>query len=132
MAYITQSQMAARFGEAEIDELVTDTATFTRAEAAAAALIDGYLASRYTLPLTIVPPLVIAWAEDLTRYNLWEERSPEEVRRRQEDALAQLKLLAEGKISLPPGADGTLPAEPAAPAYYSAERVFTSDTLAGF
>ena len=133
MPYITKAQMVARFGEAEIEELIAaDADSFARAEAHASSVIDGYLASRYTLPLTSVPNLVQAWAADLTRYSLWDERSPEEVRRRQETALEQLKLLADGKISLPPGVDSTLPQISAAPAYYSAERVFTSDTLANF
>lgn len=133
MPYITQGEMAARFGESEIDELTGETGSFERAEAHAAAVIDGYLASRYTLPLVEpVPELVKAWAADLVRYNLWDERSPEEVRRRHETALEQLKLLAQGKISLPPNSDSTLPIAADAPIYYSAERVFTADSLKTF
>jgi phage gp36-like protein len=133
MPYITQTEMAARFGESEIDELTGETDSFVRAEAHAAAVIDGYLASRYTLPLVEpVPELVKAWAADLVRYNLWDERSPEEVRRRHETALEQLKLLAQGKISLPPNSDSTVQAAADTPVYYSAERVFTADSLKNF
>lgn len=133
MAYATPAAFKLRFGETEFDDLTSEgTSVFTQAADDADAVINGYLASRYTLPLTTVPALVVAWALDLTRYNLWDERSPEEVRRRQEEVLAQLKLLSEGKISLPPGSDSTVPTVSAAPAYYSATRVFDADTLSDF
>lgn len=134
MAYATEAGMKLRFGEAEIDELLADggATAFVAAADAADAVINGYLATRYTLPLVTVPVLVRAWAEDLTRYNLWDERSPDEVRRRQEEVLDQLRLLSDGKINLPPGVDSAAPEVSAAPAYYSADRVFTSDTLSGF
>lgn len=130
MPYITQPEMVARFGEGEIDELTGETGSFDRAEEAAAAVIDAHIAGRYTLPLDPVPTIVKAWAADLVRYNLWDERSPEEVRRRHETALEQLAMLAAGKLSLP--LPPPVPEVPADPAYYSAERVFTADTLKGF
>lgn len=130
--YLTEAAFERRFGADELRELLADGASYTAAENEAASLIDGFLSSRYTLPLSSVPALVVGWAGDLTRYKLWEERAPQEVRQRYEDAMDQLKMLAGGKISLPPTAAGT----PVTPGVvfggFSAERVFTQDTLAEF
>lgn len=132
MPYITQEIFEQHFGRTELDDLLADGNDFAKVEAGAASLIDGYLASRYTLPLASVPELLKAWALDITRFRLWDEQAPEEVRRRYEDALAQLRDLAAGRIALPPGADGA----PTTPAIdfdgYAADRVFTADTLSGF
>lgn len=130
--YVTEADFERRFGAAELSDLLANGASYAEAENDAASLVSGYLAARYTLPLATVPAMVKGWAGDVTRFKLWDDHAPEEVRRRYEDALAQLKQLAQGLIALPPGSDGT----PAAPGLgfggYSAARVFTSDTLAGF
>ena len=42
------------------------------------------------------------------------------------------KLLSQGVISLPPGSDGTPSAAPVTFGGYSADRVFTQDTLCEF
>jgi phage gp36-like protein len=130
--YITEAQFEQRFGSRELTELLENGNRFAEAENDAASLIDGYMASRYTLPLASVPMIVTGWAADITRFKLWDDHAPEEVRRRYEDALEALKLLAQGMISLPPGSDGTPAAGPMAFGGYSAERVFTSETLRYF
>lgn len=130
--YITEAQFEQRFGSAELSELLGEGSSFADVENDAASLIDGYLSSRYTLPLVSVPMIVTGWAADITRFKLWDDHAPEEVRRRYEDALTALGHLAKGVISLPPGSDGA----PSAPGTnfggYSAERVFTADTLRYF
>jgi phage gp36-like protein len=132
MPYITQTEFEKRFGESELANL-TESTDFNAAAADATSLIDGYLASRYTLPLSTVPPMVQSWAADVARYRLWDDRAPEEVRKRYEDVLQQLGQLARGLFSLPPGSDGAKPAGGGiAFGGYCADRVFTSDTLAGF
>lgn len=142
--YITRAELEARFGVQEIADLLDDNhdgsesqaeaETLTAAVADASNLIDGYLASRYTLPLTSVPEIVKVWAADIARYKMWEQRAPEEVRQRYEDALGQLKDLARGNISLPPGSDGQTPGVSVADAIdgYSADRIFTMDSLRDF
>lgn len=131
--YLTSAQFATAYGESELSELTGDEASvFDAAETGAASLIDGYLAARYALPLATAPALVLGWAGDITRYRLWEDRAPEEVRSRYEDALAQLKELALGRIALPPDAGGVQPGGQIAFGGYSAERVFTADTLGDF
>lgn len=140
--YIDQTGLAQRFGT-EIDEIIGadpsatppvdgDTERLARACEDATTLIDGYLAARYTLPLTATPPIVVAWAADIARFKLWDERAPEEVRKRYDDAIAQLRDLAAGRIALPPDAQGTAPSAGFNAGSYSAERLFTSETLAGF
>ena len=134
MMYCTTAQFDAAFGASELADLTGEDAhTFERAEADAAGIIDGYLASRYTLPLVSVPTMVTGWALDITRYRLWDERAPDEVRRRYEDAIGQLRDLARGLISLPPGSDGVAPAGGSLVFDgFCADRVFTAETLKDF
>lgn len=139
-AYVTREDLERRFGAQEIADLITDdngdedVERLDAAIADASTTIDGYLASRYTLPLASVPALVTGWAADIARYELWDEKAPEEVRQRYEDVMSQLKDLARGLISLPPGSDGTPQAQSAAGAVdgFSADRIFTMDTLRDF
>lgn len=140
-AYVTREELEARFGVQEIADLLdenadgsesaSETATLDAAIADASNLIDGYLASRYTLPLSSVPEIVKAWAADIARYKLWEQRAPEEVRQRYEDVVGQLKDVARGHLALPPGSDGNKPSGSLADAIdgFSADRLFTMDTL---
>lgn len=131
--YIDKAGLEARFGAAEIAELSGGVQTpIDKAIADAEATIDGYIASRYALPLAYVPSLVAGWAADIARFRLWDKQAPDEVRTRYEDAIAALKDLAKGLISLPPDAGGTPPAASFAYGAFAAERVFTADTLAGF
>lgn len=134
MPYCTTNQFSEAFGASELADLTgEDSHTFARSEADAGGMIDGYLASRYTLPLASIPAIVTGWALDITRYRLWDERAPDEVRRRYEDAIGQLRDLARGLMSLPPDTTGALPGGTKFDFDgYGAERVFTADTLAGF
>lgn len=142
-AYIDQTGLEQRYGADEIGGLIGadpsaipsipgDTDKLGRACDDATTLIDGYLAARYTLPLTYTPAIVVAWAADIARFKLWDERAPDEVRRRFDDTMEQLRDLAAGKLALPPDVNGTPAAAGVAFEHYSAERVFTADTLAGF
>lgn len=132
MPYVTSEAFEQAFGQDELADLLARGHDFTKTESGAASLIDGYLASRYTLPLAAVPEMLRAWALDIARFRLWDDQAPEEVRRRYEDALAQLRDLAAGRISLPPAANGA----PAAQAFdfdgYSAPRVFDDVGLKDF
>ncbi len=131
MTYLTRAQFEKRFGATELEEL-TEQNDFNAAAGQAQSLIDGYLASSYTLPLSSVPSLVTAWAADITRFLLWDDHAPEEVRKRYDDAISQLGQLARGIIKLPPDALGTPVAGSLSFGGFSAERVFTADTLRDF
>ena len=129
--YVTEADFERRFGD-ELRDLVREGHSFGQIENEAASLVDGFLAARYTLPLVNVPALVQALTADVARYRLWDERAPEEVRRRYEDALAQLRDISKGLITLPPDAAGTPATAPTNFGGFSNERVFTAETLAGF
>lgn len=142
-AYITREDLEQRFGVDEIEQLLdddaddsesaTETDSLTAAIADASNLIDGYLASQYTLPLSSVPDLVKKWAADIARFNLWDEKAPEEIRNRYDDAIAALKDVAKGNIKLPPGSDGEKPTSPTTGFDgFSNCRLFTEDTLRDF
>lgn len=137
MAYCTQSDLEKRFGR-EIAQLLdrdrdgnADAGVFDAAAEDADALINGYVQTRYTLPLSTVPDLIVAIACDLTRYNLWGAKAPEEVRKRYEDAIGKLKDIARGLVTLAVG-DGTVPDSGDGFAYVERTRVFDDDTLSGF
>jgi phage gp36-like protein len=139
MPYLTSADLRTRFGAQEIDELsdplrtgTPDESVLTRAINDAGALADGYLAARYTLPLTYTPEMVASWCADIARYRLWDDQAPEEVRRRYEDAMSQLKLVSTGVIALPPDVNGDVPVNTSGMDYYSDARVFTADTLDDF
>lgn len=96
----------------------------------AAALIDGYLASRYTLPLTTVPLPLKRIAGDAARYYLMDDRATEEVSDRFEALKKLLQQIRDGKFTL--GAED--PAQTGSPAVstHKPDRVMTSATLGAF
>jgi phage gp36-like protein len=114
------------------NEGTPDTAALAAVIKDADALIDGYVGGRYTLPLVFVPDLLANLSADIVRFRLYDQRAPEEVRRRFEDALDVLKGIAAGTVVLPPGSTGATAAAKITFGGYSAERVFTEDTLADF
>jgi phage gp36-like protein len=137
MPYAAQADLEARFGADELTQLtdrvgagVPDAGIVARALADADAEIDGYLASRYALPLATVPPVLARIACDIARYRLWEDRASEEVRLRYEDARRTLESIAKGQVSL------GLPAANAAPALAEVSlgnaRVMTRDGTGGY
>jgi phage gp36-like protein len=107
MTYATQQDMIDRFGSTELIELTDranlgsiDTTVLGRALADADAEINGYLASRYTLPLLSVPPVLVAKACDIARYYLYDVRVTEAVKARYDDAVSYMQSLAKGLVSL--------------------------------
>lgn len=106
--YCTVADLTARFGEDELAALVQPFALDDpEAQVAldlvrqdASAEIDSYLAARYSLPLPTVPPVLSRLACDLTRYYLYDDAAPEQVRQRYEDAIKLLNHLATGVVSL--------------------------------
>ncbi len=110
MPYISRPLLEERYG---LDELIQRTDKFApytgavvdavldRAVADAEGEIDGYVGSRYALPLPEpVPPVLVSIACDITRYRLYDDAVPEVVRQRYEDAISRLKDIAAGRLSL--------------------------------
>lgn len=124
--YCDQAAFSARFSSGEKDELLpgTDGRDYASAAADADALIDAYLAARYSVPLAApVPPIIIGIAADLTRYGLYEDAPPKEVAKRRKLAIGLLELLRDGEMLIP----GATLADSAAIAVSAREQIFTED-----
>lgn len=107
MTYASQTDLIDRFGEAELaqrtnraDGLTIDTVVLARALTDADAEIDGYLSTRYQLPLASTPILLVRLAADIARYRLYDDGVPDAVRQRYEDAVALLKRMASGEVQV--------------------------------
>jgi len=141
MAYATQAQLIDRFGEdflirltdrAEPATGAIDANVVARAIADTDAMIDGYIAGRYALPLAENPPLVIDLAQVIAIYKLHVYEPDQKIRADYEDAMRQLREIAGGTIKLPvagldpEGAGGT------GVRVTDRERPMTEDNLKGF
>ena len=116
MSYATQADLVERFGAQElaqrtnrVDGQSIDAVVLARAITDASAEIDGYLATRYQLPLASTPGVLVRVCADLARYQLCGDKVPENVRVRYEDAVLLLKRMAKGEVQL-----AGIAAEPAA------------------
>jgi phage gp36-like protein len=113
MAYATLQDFTDRFGAAELTQLTGSagmTAALQRALDDAAAEIDGYLATRYALPLSTVPTVLVRVGCDIARYRLWDQAASEEVAARYASAVQFLTSVSKGIVQLgidpPPPAGG--------------------------
>jgi phage gp36-like protein len=113
MPYATLDQLTARYGEGMLVMLtdrgivprgVVDEVVVTRALADADALIDGYLAGRYVLPLASVPPLVAQLAAQIAIWNLHVTTPEQKISEEKDAAISQLRDIAKGVILLPSSA----------------------------
>lgn len=108
------------------------TAAITDADAE----IDGYLAKRYSVPLSPVPAVIQKFAKDMAVYNLVSRQGVDESDRektylnRYNAAIKFLMAVAEGKIEIGTGS----PKEAALTGFQvkSAPRVFSRDSLKGW
>ena len=117
MAYTTLSQLTDRFGERMLIALtdratvatgVIDTNVIDAAITAADAMIDGYLAGRYTLPLTVTPQLIADLSEEIAIWKLHRSQPDEKIAEDYKAAIRTLKDIASGTIRL--DVAGTAPA----------------------
>lgn len=107
MTYATQQDMIDRFGEQELIELTDranlgaiDATVLAKALDDADAEINAYLASRYTLPLASVPPVLTRFAADVARYQLYDTRATEQVKARYDAAIKFFRSVSTGAVSL--------------------------------
>lgn len=108
MPYCTQTDLIERFGENELLDLASDdtglaidTPVVDGAIADASGEIDGYVsAAGYTVPLSKVPRIITAYACDIARYRLSDDRATEQVTKRYNDAVKFLKSVAKGEVRL--------------------------------
>lgn len=113
MRYAEASDLILRYGETELLRLtdltgagVVDTAACNVALDDASALIDGYLAGRYPLPLLHVPTALVPICCDIARHRLYGDQAPEQIAKRNEASLAFLKSVGKGELALGLASDG--------------------------
>lgn len=141
MNYTSEQQLIDRFGERELIQLtdrgvprydVINSDVLNAAINDAQALIDGYLAGRYALPLASVPTSLSRIAGDLVRYYLYDEHIPEHIQTKFKDAVKMLEAIGKGDINLGLDAAGGSPATNDAAEMTSQETVFGRDKSKGF
>lgn len=124
MPYATAADIAEIYGAETLQRLADadgngapGDASIERAMSYACAQIDSYIGGRYTLPLLSTPTLVKMLAIDIAVYRLAQDhtRLTEEIAKRYDDAIRQLRALSEGKAILPIPAQGAPGVEIAAP-----------------
>ncbi len=123
--YLTPDSLSDLLSPTILSQLTSDdgsdTADTTIIDAAildAEAEVDGYLATRYALPLlTPVPALVIKLSGDIAVYNIYRRRQlvPESVRQAYQDARSTLRDLSGRKLDLDLATD---PSDPPPQATY--------------
>ncbi len=139
MSYATQQDMVERFGAQELAQLSDringeqiDVTIVERALTDAAAEIDAYLGARYSLPLDSLPAVLVRLNADMARYHLYDDKAPEAVRTRHQDALDLLKRIANGTVQLPAATLLTPANGGNAVALKSQERQFDAAALQGY
>lgn len=102
MSYATRSNLEQRYGTDELEqrESALPAGAVNQALLDADALINGYLASRYTLPLSSVPQNLPQVACAIARYQLLGDAATERARQDYEDAVAWLKDVSSGRVKL--------------------------------
>lgn len=107
MSYCTQSELVARFGLTELLRLtdLKKTGRINADEVQLAiqhvdAVIDANLRKVATLPLSTVPDELVGYACDLVRARLYSEAITDRARDLEEQAMAYLTAVRDGKIPL--------------------------------
>ncbi len=113
MQYITTQDLTEVLSERSLIDLSNDTSRATEVDNGvldkacqyATETVDGYLRSRYTLPLTSVPTIVRNICLQLARYWLYSRRPdgkgfPDNVKETHSQALKDLERIQNGKLHL--------------------------------
>ncbi|UVK45365.1 DUF1320 domain-containing protein [Mesorhizobium sp. AR07] len=143
MSYAVKQDLIDRFGEKELRELTDrtnrppttiDDTVVGRALADATALIDGYVAKKYSLPLVTVPDILVKMAADIARYYLHGKAADKDspVTAAYNQAVAWLKDVAKGLVELDDGGETPEPAGGGGIKTSAPNREFTRNSLRGF
>ena len=152
MLYAQPSDMIARYSNRDLVQLTNEDpaqidvnqAILLQALADASAEIDGYLESRFNLPLSDPPAVLARLACDIAMYRLQSLRPLHdlaEARKRYDDALALLVRVADGTLTLglapdnqelPEAAGAITTAAGGDRAGILPQRVFSRGSLKGF
>lgn len=100
---MTKDDLIDRFGEFEIERLaknINDPQAIDKAITDATELVNGYIGTRYRLPLPVVLASVSRAIAVVARYYLYKDKPTDTVRQDYEDVLVWLKDVASGKVKL--------------------------------
>ena len=109
MTFATLANLTDRFSEAMLVSLTdrgefasgtVDATVINRALADTDATIDGYLARRYALPLSVAQPLLVTIAGAIAIYNLHTSAPDPKIEADYKAALAMLRDISNGIIAL--------------------------------
>lgn len=140
MPYSTKSDIEKKLPPQQLiqlsdddNDLLPDTGVIDEAIAGADSEIDGYVALRYTVPLSPVPALIKTLSINIAIKNLHDRRGidRETVRLNYKHAVALLQKIAESKMNLgdTPGPAESETGSPASSTTPADGRTFSKDTL---
>lgn len=116
MNYATEADMRDRYRDSLLNNLLSrvgiaepDTDKLNRALTDASALIESYLSARYTLPLSVIPRLLVQHCCTIAFYYLNDERATEQTTQRYKDALRWLAEVKNGSLPLGVDEDNSAP-----------------------
>lgn len=139
MSYASLEDLVERAGETEILQIadrdgnaVADPDVIDAALVHADNIVNGFVGVRYDLPFVQVPDLVRTWATSIARYYLHRDGAPEQVRDDHKEALAALKDVSGGRMSLPDATGQTAQAIQGVHMAIHPDEVFTRQKLAGY
>jgi phage gp36-like protein len=139
MPYCSKQDLIDRFGNDELVQLTDDANTgvindvvLNQAISDASAEMDGYLASRYQLPLANQPQVLKPLACNITRYLLHDESAGDQVTKRYDAAIKSLVNISKGIISLGLTDTGTTAQSNDLVEMQSAGSVFARNKSTGF
>lgn len=141
MAYVTQQQLVDRFGAQLLLQLTDravppagqiDPAIVTGAIRDAGAVIDGYLAGRYQLPLEDVPDLVRDLALSIAIYKLHPFAPDPKIQADYDGALRALRDIANGTLRLSVAGIEPGGADTSGVQFVDRERSLTPENMRGF
>lgn len=137
--YATLDDLIARASEVEIRQVadrnrdgVIDEDVVTEALIHADNIVNGYVASKYTLPFVVTPDLVRTWAITIARYRLHFQSPPEWLVDEYKEAIASLKDVARGTLVLPVASGEISATASATTMSCSPDEVFSSQNLRGW
>jgi phage gp36-like protein len=139
MTYAALEDLIERAGETEILQVADrdgndapDPDVIEAALVHADNIVNGYVAHRYGLPFVQTPDLVRTWATSIARYYLHRDGAPDQVKDDHKEALAALKDVARGMISLPDAAGQEPQQTQGVHMAIHPDEVFTRQKLAGY
>lgn len=109
MSYATLQNLINRFGTRMLIDLtdrgevalgVIDTDAVDRALADTDAMIDGYLAARYTLPVSSTPALLVDLAQQIAIYKLHVAAADPKIEEDYKQAIRTLRDISAGAVRL--------------------------------